>query len=310
MIHLLSIEELSKQTIWKLVDNAVSLKKQRKDGCHDHQPLKGQTWAMIFTKASTRTRVSFEVGVRELGGSVMFLSNNDIQLGRGEPIKDTARVMGRMIHGAIIRTFAQQDVVDFAEYSGIPTINALTDDAHPCQILADLLTIRERLGTWENKKIAFVGDGFNNMARSWMWAAKQLNFDLCISAPPSCLPSDAYMKRLDCSNVTLTTDPLQAVKDAEVINTDVWLSMGQEDQAEKEALFGPYQVNAELLKHALHSHIVLHCLPAYRGKEITEEVLEAYADVIFQQAENRLHIQKAILSELGSYGHTFREILS
>lgn len=310
MTHLLSIEELSKEMIWKLIDNAVSLKTERKQGFHEYKPLKDQTWAMIFTKASTRTRVSFEVGIRELGGSVMFLSSNDIQLGRGEPIKDTARVMGRMVHGAIIRTFAQQDVVDFANYSGIPTINALTDEAHPCQILADLLTIRERLGTWEHKKIAFVGDGFNNMSRSWMWAAKELNFELTIAAPQECLPTTDYLERLGAANITLFTDPVEAVKDADVINTDVWLSMGQEDQADKEALFGPYQVNAELLKHAHPSHMVLHCLPAYRGKEITDEVLEAYSDVIFQQAENRLHVQKAILSKLASYGQTFREMLS
>lgn len=230
----------------------------------------------------------------------MFLSSNDIQLGRGEPIKDTARVMGRMVHGAIIRTYAQQDVLDFAKYSGIPTINALTDDAHPCQILADLLTIRELVGTWENKKIAFVGDGFNNMSRSWMWAAKVLDFHLAIAAPEGCLPTGQYMNQLDSPNVSLHTDPVEAVKDADVVNTDVWLSMGQEDQAEKEALFDNYQVNTELLQHAHPSHIVLHCLPAYRGKEITEEVLEAHADVIFQQAENRLHAQKSVLAKLAS----------
>ena len=300
MNHLLSIEELSKDLIWKLIDHAVTLKNERQNDGHQDQPLSGQTWAMIFTKASTRTRVSFEVGIRELGGDVMFISSNDIQLGRGEPIKDTARVMGRMVHGAIIRTYAQQDVLDFAQYSGIPTINALTDDAHPCQILADLLTIRERIGTWEKKKIAFVGDGFNNMSRSWMWAAKVLDFHLSIAAPEGCLPTDEYMKALDCPNVSLHTDPLEAVKGADVINTDVWLSMGQENQSEKEAQFDNYQVNAELLEHAAPSHIVLHCLPAYRGKEITDDVLERYADVIFQQAENRLHAQKSILAKLAT----------
>ena len=311
MTHLLCIEELSKDRIWKIIDNAVSLKTERKkSGTHKEKPLQGQTWAMIFTKSSTRTRVSFEVGIRELGGAVMFLSSNDIQLGRGEPIKDTARVLGRMVHGAIIRTFAQQDVVDFANYSGIPTINALTDDAHPCQILADLLTIRERIGTWEGKKITFVGDGFNNMSRSWMWAAKQLDFQLTIAAPEGCLPSDEYLKRLDAPNVKVTTDPIEAVADAEVINTDVWLSMGQESEQEKEKLFADYQVNSELLHHAHSSHIVLHCLPAYRGKEITDKVLEAHADTIFQQAENRLHVQKSILCRLASYGQTFRGMFS
>ena len=310
MTHLLCIEELSKNRIWKIIDHAVSLKTERKKGAHKDKPLAGQTWAMIFTKSSTRTRVSFEVGIRELGGSIMFLSSNDIQLGRGEPIKDTARVMGRMVHGAIIRTFAQQDVVDFANYSGIPTINALTDDAHPCQILADLLTIRERIGTWEGKKIAFVGDGFNNMSRSWMWAAKQLDCELHIAAPEAHLPDQAYLDRLNASNIFVSTDPIEAVKGADVINTDVWLSMGQEDQQEKEAQFGDYQINKELLQHANSAHIVLHCLPAYRGKEISEEVLEAHAESIFQQAENRLHVQKSILSRLASYGQTFRGMFS
>lgn len=308
MTHFLSIEELSTDRITRLIDAAIKLKAERKNGGHKDQPLSGQTWAMIFTKSSTRTRVSFEVGVRELGGSVMFLSSNDIQLGRGEPIKDTARVLGRMVHGAIIRTFAQQDVIDFANYSGIPTINALTDDAHPCQILADLMTIKERLGSWEGQKVAFVGDGFNNMSRSWMWAAKELGFELCIAAPQGCLPTEQYIARLNAPNVSITTDPIEAVKDAQVINTDVWLSMGEEGQKDKEKLFGDYQVNSELLKHACSSHIVLHCLPAYRGKEITNSVLEGHADTIFQQAENRLHAQKAILSRLAAGGQTFRNM--
>lgn len=264
-------------------------------GNHEFQPLAGQTWALIFTKASTRTRVSFEVGIRELGGSPMFLSKNDIQLGRGEPIKDTARVLGRMVHGSIIRTFAQEDVEQFAEYGNIPTINALTDDEHPCQILADLMTIRERLGGWEEKKIAFIGDGFSNMTTSWMWAAKHLGFEFVVASPAEHLPPTEFLNKLDAPNVSTTTDIKAAVEGAHVINTDVWLSMGQEGQTEKEALFGPYQVNRELLTGAAEGHIVLHCLPAYREKEITEEVLEEHAEVIFQQAENRLHAQKAIL---------------
>ncbi len=292
----LSIEESNSHELESLLHLAAEMKSTR--GAHPNQPLAGQTWAIIFTKASTRTRVSFEVGIRELGGNVMFLSKNDIQLGRGEPIKDTARVLGRMVHGAVIRTFAQQDVEDFSSYSGIPTINALTDEEHPCQILADLLTIREKLGTWEGKKVVFIGDGDNNMSRSWMWAAKHLGFEFIVAAPESCLPPQEFMDRLDAPNVTLTTDPAEAAKDADVINTDVWLSMGQEGQAEKEALFGDYQVNEALLSHCAPNHIVLHCLPAYRGKEITEEALEAHADTIFQQAENRLHAQKAILATL------------
>jgi ornithine carbamoyltransferase len=292
MKHLLSIEELSAKEIKDLLDSAVYLKRQRG---RDGQKLAGQTWALIFTKSSTRTRVSFEVGIRELGGFPMFLSKNDIQLGRGEPIKDTARVLGRMVHGAIIRTFAQQDVVDFAEFSGIPTINALTDDEHPCQILADLLTIQEKLGTWEDKKIAFIGDGFSNMTRSWMWAAKRLGFRLDVASPVSCQPSREFLADLGAPNVTITSDPEAAAEGAHVINTDVWLSMGQEDQQEKEKEFAGFQVNADLLASAAPGHIVLHCLPAYRGKEISAEVLELHAHTIFQQAENRLHAQKAIL---------------
>ncbi len=293
-MSLISIEELSAPELNALITLGAEMKETR--GRHTTQPLAGQTWAMIFTKASTRTRVSFEVGVSELGGTIMFLSKNDIQLGRGEPIKDTARVLGRMVHGCIIRTFAQQDVVDFAHYSGIPTINALTDDEHPCQILADLLTIQEKLGSWEGKKIAFVGDGFNNMTVSWLWAAKYLGFELVVAAPEAFQPPSDFMDKLDAPNISITSDPVEAVKGAHVINTDVWLSMGEEGMAEKEAQFASYQVNAELLSHAASGHIVLHCLPAYREKEITEEILELHSDTIFQQAENRLHAQKAVLA--------------
>ncbi|SHK27853.1 ornithine carbamoyltransferase [Rubritalea squalenifaciens DSM 18772] len=296
MQHLLSIEELNAEKLNALIDLAVDLKATR--GNHPELPLSGQTWAMIFTKSSTRTRVSFEVGVRELGGSIMFLSSNDIQLGRGEPIKDTARVLGRMVHGCIIRTFDQQDVIDFSNYGNIPTINALTDAEHPCQILADLLTVKEKLGTWEGKKCVFIGDGDNNMSRSWIWAAKYLGFELVIASPETCLPPSDFMEKVNAPNVSLTTDPVEAIKGADVINTDVWLSMGQEGQKEKEALFGPYQVNEEILKNAAEGHIVLHCLPAYREKEITEQILELHADTIFQQAENRLHAQKAVLATI------------
>jgi ornithine carbamoyltransferase len=293
MKHLLSIEELSAAEISSLIASAQSLKAER--GNHSSQPLAGQTWAMIFTKSSTRTRVSFEVGIRELGGFPMFLSGNEIQLGRGEPIKDTARVLGRMVHGMIIRTFAQQDIIDFAKYSNLPVINALTDDEHPCQILADLLTVKEKLGGWEGKKFAFVGDGFSNMTRSWIWAAKILKFELTIASPIACQPPADFLKALNYDGLKITTDPTEAVKGADVINTDVWLSMGQENQKEKEAEFAGFEVNADMLKHAATGHIVLHCLPAYRGKEISEEVLEAHAGTIFQQAENRLHAQKAVL---------------
>ena len=296
MNHLLSIEQLSTKEITWLLNAAGRLKAER--GHHSDQPLAGQTWALIFTKSSTRTRVSFEVGIRELGGFPMFLSKNDIQLGRGELIKDTARVLGRMVHGAIIRTFAQSDVEEFAAFSNIPTINALTDDEHPCQILADLLTVQEKLGTWEGKKIVFVGDGFSNMTRSWMWAAKRLGFELAVASPPACQPPAEFLANLDAPNVSVSADPAEAVSDAHVINTDVWLSMGQEDQKDKELEFAGFEVNSQLLKNAAPGHIVLHCLPAYRGKEISEEVLELHADTIFQEAENRLHAQKAILAGL------------
>ncbi len=295
MKHLLSIEQLSAKEIETLLESAAHLKRQRG---RDGRKLEGQTWALIFTKSSTRTRVSFEVGIRELGGFPMFLSKNDIQLGRGELIKDTARVLGRMVHGAIIRTYAQSDVEEFAHYSGIPTINALTDDEHPCQILADLLTVQEKLGGWDGRKIAFIGDGFSNMTRSWMWAAKRLGFELAIASPPACQPPAEFLTALDAPNVSITADPKVAVKDAHVINTDVWLSMGQEDQKEKELEFAGFEVNSTLLADAAPGHIVLHCLPAYRGKEISEEVLELHADTIFQEAENRLHAQKAILVAL------------
>lgn len=304
MNHFLSIEQLSADEIRILIDLAHKLKEDRwrqatSEAKGMKLPLEGQTWALVFSKASTRTRVSFEVGISELGGRPLFLSSQDIQLGRGELIKDTARVLGRMIHGAVIRTFDQQDVVDFSQYSKIPTINALTDDEHPCQILADLLTVDEVLGGWDGKKFVFIGDGFNNMARSWMWAAKRLGFTLYMAGPQEYLPTVEFMEKLDAPNVICTTDAVEAVKDAHVINTDTWLSMGQESEGEeKEKHFHPYQVNEELLKNAAEGHIVLHCLPAYRGKEITEETLEKFADVIFREAENRLHAQKAVLVTL------------
>lgn len=293
MKHLLSIEELSADEIENILSLAAALKKDRKAS---PQVLTGQQWALIFTKSSTRTRVSFEVGVRELGGQVMFLSGADIQLGRGEPIKDTARVMGRMIHGAIIRTFAQQDVVEFAEYSGIPTINALTDDEHPCQILADLQTINERFGSWKGKRVAFLGDGDCNVARSWIWASARLGFELVIGAPKEFQPAASFMARVPGNTVTITDDPKAAVEGIDAIYTDVWVSMGKEAEgAERIEILKPWQIGADLMKHAKKEAIVMHCLPAYRGKEITEEVLESHANVIFDQAENRLHAQKAVM---------------
>lgn len=299
MKSLLSIEELTGEEIRSLLALGHKLKAER--GRHAEQPLSGQTWALIFSKSSTRTRVSFEVGVAELGGRPMFLSTRDMQLGRGEPIKDTARVLGRMVHGAIIRTFEQQDVVDFAAYSGLPTINALTDLEHPCQILADLLTLEELygVGSWKDMKIAFLGDVDNNMGRSWMWAAKRLGFTLALAGPEHALPKPETLAALDCPQIVCTTDAAEAVRDSMVINTDTWISMGQEaEKGTKEKAFFPYQVNADLLRVAAPGHSVFHCLPAYRGYEITEEVLEKHANAIFTEAENRLHAQKAVLYTL------------
>jgi ornithine carbamoyltransferase len=298
MKHLLSIESLSATDIGEILELSKALKATR--GGHTEQPLRRQCWALIFSKASTRTRVSFEVGIRELG-DVLFLNANDIQLGRGEPIKDTARVLGRMVHGAVIRTFAQRDVEEFAEFGKIPTINALTDDEHPCQILADLLTIEELLGSCEGKTVTFVGDGACNVPQSWLWAAVKLNFKLRIAAPKAFQPSAELLGRLgeNAGNVTVTEDVEAAAAGADVLYTDVWVSMGLEKETEyRLAQLAGYQINARLVKKAAPNALVMHCLPAYRGKEITEEVLEAHADTIFMQAENRLHAQKAVLTWL------------
>lgn len=296
MQHLLSLEQLGAAEMEGLLDLAARLKQDRHAS---PQVLAGQQWALIFSKSSTRTRVSFEVGIRELGGQSLFLSSADIQLGRGEPIKDTARVLGRMVDGAIIRTFAQQDVVDFAEFSGIPTINALTDDEHPCQILADLQTINERFGSWKGRRVCFLGDGDCNVARSWIWASAQLGFELVIGAPKEFQPAADFMARVPGGTVTVSDDPAAAVAGADVLYTDVWVSMGKEDEAAgRIETLRPWQVNAGLLACAKPGAVVMHCLPAYRGKEISEEVLEAQAGVIFDQAENRLHAQKAVLVEL------------
>jgi len=294
MKHLLSIEALSGAEIDRIVTLAIRMKAER--GRHAAQLLAGQCWGLIFSKASTRTRVSFEVGIRELGGDVMFLSAGDIQLGRGEPIKDTARVMGRMLGGAVIRTFAQSDVEQFAQYSGIPTINALTDDEHPCQILADLQTIKEKLGDYAGQKVCFVGDGACNVARSWIWAAARCGFDLTIAAPANYQPDPALLKAVGGGNVRVTADPEEAARGAAVLYTDVWVSMGKEDEAAfRMAQLAGYQLNSGLVAAAAPGALVMHCLPAYRGKEITDEVFEEHAGTIFDEAENRLHAQKAVI---------------
>ncbi|MEE2967724.1 MAG: ornithine carbamoyltransferase [Verrucomicrobiota bacterium] len=301
MKNFLSIEACSRAEIEELVESSISLKEARNRRDFSSKPLSDQCWGIIFSKASTRTRISFEVGIRELGGSAMFLSPRDLQLGRGEPIKDTARVMGRMLHGAVIRNDSQIEVEQFAELSDIPTINALTDQEHPCQIIADLLTVRETLGSWEGKKVVFLGDADCNVAHSWVWAAKHLGFELVLSGPPQiCSPVD-YLKGLDCSNVSFLEDPVAAVADANVLYTDVWVSMGMEDEAaRREGAFTDYQINEKIINLADPNVMVMHCLPAYRDKEISESAFEANAGTIFSQAENRLHAQKAIMRDLAT----------
>ena len=294
MKHLLSLEKLPVADIERILRDTAAFKRGR--GHHKKQPLAGQTWALMFSKQSTRTRLSFEVGIRELGGLPMFLSAVDIQLGRGEPIQDTARVMGRMVHGAVIRTFAQRDVEEFAKYSGIPTINALTDDEHPCQILADIFTFRELSGSIRGKTVAFIGDGACNVANSWIWAAGKLGFNLRIASPKKFQPSASRLKRVG-GNISVTSDIRAAAKGADMLYTDVWISMGKEAEAkERIKILTGYQINAALVKLAKPDALVMHCLPAYRGKEIDEATLEAHAETIFTQAENRLHVQKAILN--------------
>ncbi len=297
MRHFLSISSVSADELKGILTETRTIKAGR--GHSGFQPLAGQSWALIFLKSSTRTRVSFEVGIRELGGHPMFLSGNDLQLGRGEPIEDTARVLGRMAHGAIIRTFAQMDVEKFAQYSQIPTINALTDAEHPCQIVADLFTIEERLGCIADRHVVFIGDGDCNVPRSWILASALLGFRLTIAAPKAFQPPTEFLQASGASRVVVTEDLEGAVADADVLYTDVWVSMGKEaESAGRLALLKGYQVNAPLLAKAPGHALVLHCLPAYRGNEITSEVLEAHAATIFDQAENRLHAQKSILAFL------------
>jgi ornithine carbamoyltransferase len=294
MKHLLSLEKLARADFGTILRDAAVFKKER--GAHKTQPLKGQTWAMIFSKSSTRTRVSFEVGIRELGGQALFLNANDIQLGRGEPIQDTARVLGRMVHGAVIRTFAQRDVETFAEYSKIPTINALTDDEHPCQVLTDIFTFEEMRGPIAGKVVTFIGDGACNMPVSWIFAAAKLGFELRIAAPKAFQPAAEILKRAG-GKIIVTEDLPAAASGADMLYTDVWVSMGKEaEAAERIKVMGGYQINAKLLKLAKPGALVMHCLPAYRGKEIDAETFEAHADTIFTEAENRLHTQKAILN--------------
>ena len=298
MKNLLSIEQLSRAEMDDIF-RVAALQKQNR-GKHTDFPLRGKTWGMIFSKPSTRTRVSFEVGVRELGGETIFLNPNDIQLGRGELIKDTARVLARMVHGAIIRTFAQADIEEFAEFSGLPTINALTDEEHPCQILADIFTVQEKRGSIEGKVVTFVGDAASNTARSWIFAANKMNFELRLAAPPKYQPTSEVLKRAG-GRIVCIADVEEAARGADVLYTDIWVSMGKEgEEARREAELGPYWINEALVRLAKPDALVMHCLPAHRGQEIDDATLEANADTIFDQSENRLHVQKAVLLAVSS----------
>ena len=291
----LAIPDLSRDELVALFDLAQAMK--RAD--YREKPLAGKTLGMIFAKSSTRTRVSFEVGAFELGGHALFLSSRDIQLGRGEPIRDTARVLSRYLDGIMIRTFDHADVEELARFATIPVINGLTDLLHPCQILADLLTIRESLGGWEGKTIAWVGDG-NNMANSWINAAGTLGFELRLACPEGYDPDPAILERnRGKAPIVLTRDPRAAVTGADVVNTDVWASMGQEaEQAERERAFQGYMVDDALMDRASRDAIFLHCLPAHRGEEVTDSVIEGRRSRVFDQAENRLHAQKALMATL------------
>ena len=300
---LLRMDNLSKEEILDILNLADQLKYENKHGI-EHHLLKGKSLGMIFEKASTRTRVSFEVGMYELGGHPLFLSSKDLQIGRGEPIQDTARVLSRYLDGIMIRTFSQKGVETLAEVSSIPIINGLTDDEQPCQVLAGLMTIREKKLILEGLKVAYIGDG-NNMCNSLLVGCLTLGMHISIANPEGYKPPAYYVNKgneLAIKNGVsffMTESPEEAVKDADVVITDVWASMGQEKEAaERMKAFKGYQVNKELMSLAKEDAIVLHCLPAHREEEITEEILEAHADTIFEEAENRLHAQKAILVKL------------
>lgn len=303
MKHLLSLNDLSSDEVKGLLKLAEKLKRQTKEGVQHHL-LKGKTLGMIFSKSSTRTRVSFEVGMYQLGGYSLFLSSNDIQLGRGESIFDTANVLSRYIDGIMIRTFEQSDVDDLAKYGSIPVINGLTDEMHPCQILADLLTVYEHKGKLEGLKMAYIGDG-NNVAHSLLHGCSKTGMDIAIASPKGYECDSRYVEeakeaaKLSGSKVLMTQDPVEAISNADVVYSDTWISMGQEDQKEEKLkIFMPYQINSQLFAKAKEDAIFLHCLPAYRGYEVTEDVIDGTQSVIFDEAENRLHAQKAVMATL------------
>lgn len=298
MKHLLKLADLDKGDILDILNLADQLKYENQHGI-EHHHLKGKTLGMIFQKSSTRTRVSFETGMYQLGGQALFLSNRDLQIGRGEPVQDTARVLSRYLDGIMIRTFEQKEVEELAEYGSIPIINGLTDYCHPCQVLADLMTIREYKKSFDGLKFCFIGDG-NNMANSLIVGAISMGMECAIACPKDYQP-DAQIMAWAKENGTFTCseDILACAKDADVVYTDVWASMGQEEEkAEREKIFKNYQINDEVMAAAKPDAMVLHCLPAHREEEITAKVFEAHANEIFDEAENRLHAQKAVLVKL------------
>lgn len=298
MKHLLKLSDLTPDEIVGILNLADQLKYEHKNGI-EHPHLKGKTLGMIFQKSSTRTRVSFEVGMYQLGGNALFLSSRDLQIGRGEPIQDTARVLSRYLDGIMIRTFEQAEVEALAEHGSIPIINGLTDYAHPCQVLADLMTIREYKHSFKGLKLCFIGDG-NNMANSLMVGCIKMGMSVAIACPENYKPDAALMKwAAENGDFLCTSDVLLAAKDADVIYTDVWASMGQEDEfVDRCAVFQNFQINDKVMALAKPDAIVQHCLPAHRGEEITEKVFEAHANELFDEAENRLHAQKAVLVKL------------
>ena len=295
MKHLLKLMDLSAKEITEILNEADQLKFEKKNGIQHHL-LKGKTLGMIFEKSSTRTRVSFEVGMYDLGGNALFLSSRDLQIGRGEPVQDTARVLSRYLDGIMIRTFAQKEVEDLAKYGSIPVINGLTDYCHPCQVLADLMTIREYKGGFAGNKLCYIGDG-NNMTNSLIVGGIKMGMEVSVACPKGYEPDAELMKwASENGKFTCTDDILKAAEDADVLYTDVWASMGQEAEAEeRKKIFASYQINYNVMKVANEKAMVLHCLPAHREEEITAEVFEAHANEIFDEAENRLHAQKAVL---------------
>lgn len=297
----ISLQDFTGEEIAQMIDVAMELKAENKAGIA-HHVLQGKTLAMIFTKSSTRTRVSFEVGIYQLGGSGLFLSNRDIQIGRGEPVEDTARVLSRMVDGIMIRTYSHQDILDLATYSSVPVINGLSDYLHPTQVLADLMTIKEHKGSLQGLKLTYVGDG-NNMAHSLLLGGTKMGMHIVIASPQGYQPASEILEKArqnafsSGGSAQVLEDPLTAAKDADILYTDVWASMGQEAESEdRKKVFASYQINAQMLKAASPAAIVMHCLPAHRGEEITAEVIEGPQSVVFDEAENRLHAHKAIMA--------------